>query len=183
MGTTANAWIPSLEMKRAQVREIYDALRVTRFNELCYTWKAKVLRGWSLAFQLVLAVFATSSPIAGWEVVKRGAVLPKLWIALSSITALLSIVAPILRLDDRLKLSTKLATGYCLLAYDLRQIAAEMERNQALKSKALDLFEATRQRTRELETELAPAPSIKVQRRFQAQVNTEMPVERMYWPS
>lgn len=182
MGTTATG-VRSLGREQAQVREIYDELRTTRFNELCYTWKAKVLRGWSLTLQLVLAVFATSSPIAGWEIVKQGASFHSLWVVLSSITALISIITPILRLDDRLKLATKLATGYCLLAYDLRQIAAEMQHNQSLTQKAMDLFEATRQRTRELETEIAPAPSKKMQRRFQAQVLTELPAATMYWPS
>ena len=169
------------EIQIARLSVMYSALRTSRMSEMYYADRVKSLQRWTLALQVLIALFATSSPIAGWAFWSK-ANAKTFWAVFAGTAAVISVVSPFLKLDDKLKTATELATGYCLVTYDLKAVRDEVYGSRSLTAKASEMYEATLARTKELSTKAVEQPSVRVRSKFQTLVNREIPPSSLWIP-
>ncbi len=164
-----------------QLKSIYDDYRTALFNELYYSERVEMLDRWRLAFDITIALLATTSPVAGWAVWKHGSYI-NLWAALAGFGAIIAIIAPLLKLTDRVKSASELKTGYTLLFFDLRAITQDVLASRDLSQINLELYKAAGKRMGELTAKDDSNPSSARKKELQRRVNAQLPPSSLWMP-
>jgi hypothetical protein len=171
-----------LKTKREEhpVWDVYDEFRTARLNVKYLETQLGYLKKCNLIIESVLA-FSASSSIAGlwfWESLFGG----YLWKIIGSITAILAILKPILKLSDRIVKKEELLLGYKTLHHDLEKIKILISQVQKyddnLKKQFLDVLE----RKKELVQKNIEPLNKKIRDKCQAEVINELPTNHFYIP-
>lgn len=165
------------------VWEVYDKLRTVRLNFKYYSSRLGTLQAWNTTMEIVLAVAAPSSAIAGlgfWKYA-LGALI---WKFFGAVAAFLAVLKPILGLTRRVKETEGIVTGYRVLDFDLMELKAAIEQRGRFDGPLQAQFRKAIQPLRTLVTQTAAEgrPNKKVLQRCQDEVMQELPVEAFFVP-
>jgi len=128
---------------------VYDKLRTARLNVKYYSRRLQSIERENFGIELVLAVAAPSSAVAGlwfWDTT-YGKIA---WQCLGIVAAAAAILKPLLGLAKRIKEYESVLSGYRMLEYDLMEIKCLIEQRQKYDSGLQSEFRKTLQRERTL---------------------------------
>lgn len=161
------------------VWDLYDAYRNARFNVRYYSELLHRTRLRSSGIDIALAITAPSSALAG--LVKQK--LPDAWVYLSAITAVLALIKPIIRLNDRMRILNECVTGYRILEHELECIVLTVSQEGRYDKKCKDrLIHAFGMKGKLLPKE----PNEKIDERLRRKcfdlINQELPCDKFSIP-
>lgn len=131
---------------------------------------------------VITTLFAGSSAIAGFAFWNDPIGHP-FWVAGAAVATILSVLKPILKLTDRLRLYQKLFTGYVDLASTMDSIALKVRQERTYSASHTAALLLANEKGAALRVE-HPAEwgNKKFRLRLQDEVNRELPVDRFYFP-
>jgi len=161
---------------------VYDRLRTARLNVKYYSRRLQTVERWNFAIEVVLAITAPSSAVAGlwfWN----SDVGKQIWQDLGIVAALVCVLKPLLNFGKRIKDYESVLSGYRVLEYDLMEIKSNIEQEQKYDSRQQSEFKKLLQREKAL---AGKAPETrenrKVKRICQQEVLRELPPKHFYIP-
>lgn len=154
-------------------RKIYDDYRTALLNQLYYACRLARYKRYNLVYEIVIAL-GTSGTIAAWYAWQTG-VAKQAWALYAGVVAILTVIKPIVNLPKEIERFSKQNAGYRDVFYDLNQLIDDIEYNLCINGKMLDLYGATKKRSRELAPDDDPQPKEKLLRKFQFDVNRSKP--------
>lgn len=166
------------------VWDVYDLQRTARLNVKFYSHRLAHIERSNFWFELILAITAPSSAIAGlffWEL-EYGQLAWKLLLVLASIIAILK---PLLKLTDKIKKYEESLTGYRMLEHDLSAIATQIKQKEAYTPALQKEFNKAFDRKGKLsqsEAERSEHKHKKLREKLQSEVCIEMPADLFYIP-
>ena len=171
------------KLKHHPVWEVYDLHRDCRLNAKYWSKKLIRIRRFNLAFEYLIMMTAPGSAVAGvffWQT-SIGEVI---WKALITITALLSIAKPLLKLSDRVANLQGVVIQYRSLDHQLDQLRNNIRRDACYSQAMISTFKNVATQVEKL-SESEPIEDInsKLQKACFDQVNKEMPDKSFYIPS
>jgi len=128
---------------------VYDKLRTARLNVKYYSRRLQWIERKNFAIELILAVTAPSSAVAGlwfWDTLYGKLA----WQYLGIIAAAAAVFKPLLGLPKRIKEYESVLSGYRMLEYDLMEIKCLIEQRQKYDSGLQSEFKRTLQREKSL---------------------------------
>jgi len=137
--------------KHHPVWTVYDKIRTARLNVKYYSRRLQVLERFSLILDLILAVAAPTSAVAGlwfWES-ELGRVT---WQFLGIPAAMAAVLKPVLGLTKRIKDYENVLAGYRTLEFDLCHIKSLVEQKLAYTESMRARLEDALERERALVT-------------------------------
>jgi len=168
--------------EKSRVWGVYDLLRTARLNVKYYSARLAYFQRWNLFLEVVLAITAPSSAVAGlwfWKT-STGQLA---WTTLGVVAAFAAVLKPLLQLDKKVGSYTETLAGYRALEHDLFKIKELVAQRQAydqdLQSdfqKALDRKGALVSRDPEVATKE------KLKQRLVAEVSKELPAADFFVP-
>ena len=164
------------------VWDVYNLLRTARLNVKYYSARLHSLRRCNFLIEIVLAITAPSSAIAGLWFWKYP--LGQLtWKYFAIIAAICAIIKPFLKLVDRLQKFEETLTGYRTLDNDLQAIIIEIKQKKTYSEKLKKEFNKAFERKKAISTK-EPEINIKTKLReiCEAEVIKELPVSSFFIP-
>jgi len=149
--------------KHHPVWTVYDKIRTARLNVKYYSRRLQVLERSSLTLDLILAIAAPTSTVAGlwfWQSESGRAI----WQLLGIPAALAAVLKPVLGLTKRIKEYESVLAGYRTLEFDLCHIKSLVEQETAYTEPMRARLEDALERERALVTknpETRENPTIK----------------------
>lgn len=172
----------TLAREQHPVWGVYDLLRTARLNVKYYSARLAYFKRWNFVLELVLAVMAPSSVIAGlwfWKT-SNGQVV---WTSLSVIAAVAALLKPLLQLEKKVGAYTETLAGYRALDHDLFKIkelvAQKRAFNRELQSdyqKAIDRKGTIISKDPEVSTKT------KLKQKLEKEVTRELPAREFFVP-
>ena len=164
------------------VWDVYDLLRTSRLNIKYYSYKLSGLERSNFLVELIVAITAPSSSIAGlffWDS-DYG---QYIWKILGILAAVFSVVKPLLNLTDKIRKYSETLIGYRVIFNDLQSIMYQIKQ----KGEFTDLLQKDFNRVLELKKEISiNEPEIvedeNLKDRFQNEVLVEFPTENFFIP-
>ncbi|HEY0323796.1 MAG TPA: hypothetical protein VGC66_22780 [Pyrinomonadaceae bacterium] len=150
-------------------RKIYDDYRTALLNQLYYACRLARYKRYNLLYEIILAL-GTSGTIAAWYAWRTdtGKIA---WAFYAGVVAILTVIKPIVNLPREIERFSKQNAGYRDVYYDLNQLIDDIELNLYINGKMLDLYGATKKRSRELAPDDDPQSKEKLLRKIQFDVN------------
>ena len=160
---------------------LWDDARTARLSELYYGDRIKSLSRWNFGIELLVAVAASGSGIAGWAVwqQKIGGLL---WALIAGLAAIAAIAKPMLALDRTLQHATRQQQIYRSILGDLENLAFNVQQADSLTTEHRQRFQRLRETLRHTEDADDAAPSTRLQKVLEERVRREMPVDRLWVP-
>lgn len=164
------------------VWSVYDRLRTARLNRKYYSRRLVSLEQRLFNFDLILAIAAPSSAVAGlwlWDT-SIGA---WAWRVLGVVAALAAVIKPLLLLPRRIKDTETVLSGYRTLEHDLFEIKTMVEQRRAYDAALVDDFKKALQREKVLvgnppeQTEHRPTKAL-----CEIEVDRELPPDSFFVP-
>jgi hypothetical protein len=163
------------------VERLWDDARTARLSELYYGQQLRSLTRWNFAVELLVAIAASGSGIAGWAVWQDKIGTP-LWACVAGGAAILAVAKPLLTLDRRIRNATRQQLLYRGLLSTLENLAFDIQQAGTLSVEQRRRFLRARETLRQAADGDDPAPSADVLSLLQTRVNTEMPAESLWVP-
>lgn len=166
--------------KQHPVWDVYDEYRTARFRKKCYAAELQKLKRINFALEAAIAVFTPTSAIA---ILFLGTTGQSIWEVCLAIAATLAVIKPLTGLTAKIiHLEGRLAK-YEMLEHDLHVIRLQVSQQQAytdgMRKRFLEILEAQREMNRNVaDVHFSQAQ----RRRFQAEVNGELPSSTFYVP-
>jgi len=161
---------------------VYDKLRTSRLNTKYYGRRLAQFETYNFCLELVLAVTAPTSAIAGlwfWNT-DAGKIA---WQYLGVIAALAAVVKPLLGLTKRIKAYESVLSGYRMLEYDLREIKDLVEQKQKYDGPLQAEFKKALQREKQLVGKNPEShENRQVLRECELEVRSELPGQSFFVP-
>jgi hypothetical protein len=166
---------------RHAVVDVYDLFRTARLNVRYLETQLKVLQGWSLGMEIVLAL--TASSIAGGLWIFQNNLGSIFWKFLGSIAAIIAILRPIIDLTRRIKRKQALLTGYRALEHDLHTIAVLVSQRRKYDAELQERFKnALDRKGRLIEQDSEALVNKKRLEKCYQEVLAELPADKFYVP-
>jgi hypothetical protein len=166
---------------RELVEALWDDARTARLSELYYGTKIRTLTPWNLGIELLIAITASGSGIAGWAVWqgKLGAVV---WACVAGAAAILAVAKPLLALDRQVRNATRHQQTYRTLLSSLENLAFDIQQAGTLTPEHRRRYQRARETLRQASDGDDVAPDRNRLIALQARVNEEMPPESLWVP-
>ena len=139
-------------MKEHPVWAVYDLMRTARLNEKYYASQLVRQARLRLAVELALSVFASTSVITGLMVIN----LPwgkTLWLLASILTAILALLAPLLRFGDKERSYESVLMKYRDLNTDLLELKSKIESKKTFDDENINTFKEILKKSSEIAQE------------------------------
>jgi hypothetical protein len=133
-------------------------------------------------YEIVLAL-GTSTAIAGWALWTLNDWTKVTWSVFSGVITLLAISKPFLKMPEDIEKYSTLHTGYRALYLNLESIVSKIRRKSMLTSEVRELFDAAQDQYKSLALNDAVNINRKILNEMQEQVNQEITVESLWYPS
>jgi hypothetical protein len=164
------------------VWQVYDQLRTARLNVKYYTRRIATLKSREFWLDLVLAIAAPSSAVAGlwfWShPIGQGA-----WKALAVIAAVVAVVKPLLKIGDKVQAMEEAVSAYKALDHDLYCLTLDIDRERAYSPQSQQRFkEALVRKGVLVGRKLEESESMTLKRKCEQEVLTELPGESFFVP-
>ncbi len=162
--------------------EVYDLLRDTRFNAAYYVEKLARAQRSQRWYEILLAVMAPGSAIAGFTVWKTdwGSVL---WTVLASIVALLAVAKPFLKMSESVQTYESSATEYRSISSELDSLRSEIAQDRAYGAQHREWLRHIRLRvTRAADSEPIEPPDNSLRAQLYERISLEHPINKFYFP-
>jgi len=163
------------------LKEIYGDYRTVFMNEKYYRYRLTRFRNYNLAYEIALAIGA-SSTIAAWSIFHDWAAGKKLWAVYSGLVALLAILKPILQIPSQIERYSKLHVGYKDLFYDLDQMVDDIRAAETITEEMLKTRAAAKKRYKDLALQDETNVSRKLLEKCFNEVLVEKSVEDFWYP-
>lgn len=163
----------------AETARVNNAYRTSLLNVKYYGYKLKWATRFNLFAEITIAV-TSAGGVSGWAIwsTKGGA---SIWATVVGLAALLAVLKPILPLSRNISTYSKLHAGHTSNFLALKDVAESMAIEKRFTREMSREFDHTRKRHREMAAHDEPAPSTKLLERFQAEVNSQIPVDSLWW--
>lgn len=163
--------------------EVYDLFRTSRFNVKYWSEKLVRLRRQNFCIEYGLMATAPGSALAGlvfWSTTSGKVV----WTILTSVTALLAIAKPLLKLSDRLTQLQKVVTHYRLVDCQLEALTNDIRREGRYSGDLVAVFKSLQAQVSEI-SKYEPFDSVDEKLRWSLyeEVNNELPMTSFQEPS
>jgi len=164
------------------VWDVYDLLRTARLNVKYYSRRLAVIERDNFLLELVIAISAPSSAIAGlffWDT-EAGELV---WKGFGILAALFAVIKPLLKLTEKIKKYEETLTGYKTLDNDLQLIVSQIKQKQGYSSSLQKEFNKAFERKKLLVTsEAERQEDISLKRKLQEEVCIELPKSHFFIP-
>lgn len=161
---------------------LYDLHRESCYLAKLYQGRAEFLRTVSFWSDVVTALFAGSSAVAGFAVWKNGAGAP-VWALGAGLAAVIATMKPVLRLSEKVKQCESLGNAYTDLMHECKIIGTRVRNESAYSPAQMKATLSAQENARKL---AGKTPvwgfSLNHRRAVQAEVNRELPKEIFYLP-
>lgn len=160
---------------------MYDEYRTARLNIKYLQCQLKILKRYNSIIECIIALTASSS-VAGlwfWNSVLGGYI----WKIIGSITAVLAVIKPLLKLPEKTSKTEELLVGYKALHFDLENLVYLIKQRQIYDDSLQTQFLQVLERKKELtQKNNDPVINRKLSKKCFEQVNTELPANQFYVP-
>lgn len=170
-----------VDNNRDRLRRIYNHYRTAWMSREYYACRLAYLQKCNLWYEILLAVGASGSVIAGWYIWKTSVGQP-VWAVFSGAVAVLAILKPILQIPAKVERYSMLFTGYAALTYDYKKLTDEIKATRGITPEMRELLSKADERFRELNLKDDPKPKEKLLRECQATVNKHAPNFDVWYP-
>jgi hypothetical protein len=165
-----------------KVWEFYDFLKTIRLNWKYYKqellWKRKI----SNAFEILLAITAPGSALAGFSAWQFGAG-KVLWMVLGVLAALFSLAKPILKINKKIERLEKVTQRYAVLDGECFALASDIRHRECYDDKHYDQFQRLLKERNQAKTDMADEVENRRKiEKLQDEVNCELPADNFYIP-
>jgi hypothetical protein len=166
---------------RDLVELLWDNARTARLSELDYGERLDRLSRWNIIFELLVAIGASGSGIAGWAVWqdKIGAVV---WASIAGLAAVIAIAKPLLALDRRIRHATRQQQLYRGILSSLENLAFDIQQAGTLSAENRRRYQRARENLRQAEDADDPAQNLRQLEQLQKRVDKEMPAHSLWVP-
>lgn len=161
---------------------VYDLLRTARLNTKYYSARIDTLKKKQFWLDVLLAVSAPSSAIAGlwlWEY-PAGEIA---WKVLAVITAVVAVVKPLLQYGPKIQAMEEVLSGYKALDHDLYTLQLDIQRERAYTPRLQNLFkEALARKGVLIGREIEHKEDGVLKSRLEIGIHKELPAEAFFVP-
>jgi len=171
-----------MDSKKHPVWDVYDLFRTARLNVKYYSSRLSALQKCNFWLEIILAISAPSSAIAGFWFWKYpiGALI---WKGFAVVAAFISIIKPFLKLSDRIQKFEETLTGYRTLDNDLQSIVSKIKSEKTYNEKIKLEVEKAFDRKKAISTnEPEIRENHKLKTKCEAEVLQELPHNSFFVP-
>jgi hypothetical protein len=172
----------NVDALRAQLRYIYDSYRTAALNRKYYGEKLSRYRNRNFYLEIAIAVGATGSTGVAGLAIWNTAIGAPIWVVVSSIAVVLSVIKPVLQLGKEIENYTKLYTGHTSIFLELKAVVEEIDITKVISKTIEDRYTAIRQLARELGGLEDPKPDLALIEKLQTLVNREIIADDLWFP-
>jgi len=164
------------------VWELYDFHRTVRLNWKYYRHRLRRTRKLNNLLEILLAVTAPGSAIAGYAAWQEGLGY-WIWMILGTIAALFSLAKPVLKLGHQLERLEKAAQAYAGLDGDCQELTSEIRHQRTYDDQHYDQFLRLMKKRNDFKQTMADeAENRKLISRLQDEVAEELPTDSFFVP-
>ena len=169
-------------MKFDPVWDVYDFYRTLRMNVYYFSYKLNNLTKINSTIEIILAITATSSTVAGFWFWDTGAG-KMVWQWMLVISTVLAITKPISNLTEKIRKYEEILTAYRGLEHDLEKIKISINQDREYTKEHQNDYYLAIDRKGQIISKL---PEIKLNNKliekFQRQVEKELPTRNFFIP-
>jgi hypothetical protein len=169
----------------AQLSEIYTLQCRAALNKDYYGSLLARYQTTNAWMEILIAAGATGATGSGLSVLTEVWTTPHgkvVWGVLTIVSTFLAIAKPILQLNKKVEVFSKLFTGYSDLYVTLLVLVSRIKRRRELSDEMIKMFEAAELRFLELSKEDDPKPKMRLLRRCEADIRKRHPPEEAWYP-
>jgi hypothetical protein len=165
-----------------QLKIIHREFRTAALNKKYYGYKLDCYQHANTWLEILIAIGATTGTgIAGFAIWKSGAGTTA-WAIISGLSIVLAAVKPIIALPKQIERYSKLASSYSTIFEAYRGMEQDFEAT-GLTTENVDAFKKLRAQVVELSADDDRNPSRKLIKRFEDEVNREIPTSSLWMPT
>jgi len=164
------------------VKTVNNTYRTALMNRRYYGYRLSVVKRRNTILEIVIAV-GTSSAVGAWAIWKSTSIGANVWVVLAGLATLFAVVKPFLNLSKHVEKYSTLFVGHGDVYYDLKIILTELARVGDYTDKMHEAFGRALERIKQLAPEDDPKINEKLRRRCFEEVEKEIPVESLWWPT
>ncbi|MGO9137256.1 MAG: hypothetical protein ACLP9S_04645 [Syntrophales bacterium] len=164
------------------VRVVNNTYRTASMNRKYYGYRLSSVRRINIVLEIAVAV-GTSSAIAGWVIWKSTSVGELLWAILAGISTLIAVVKPIINLSRQIEKYTKLFIGHGDVYYELQTIVLDIMKMKDYSTQSDQAFKSALEKMKKFAADDDPKPNKKLLRKCYDEVNKEIPMDSLWWPT
>lgn len=168
--------------KEEYTKLLHRGYRTYLLNKMYYGHKLNRVKNINLALEILIAVGASGSGIAGltvWNTEGGKAA----WAVISAISVSIAVIKPILKLSDTISRYGKLYGDYANIYFKVKSIEETVAANNDITQLDMDNYEEIRKRTAELQESDDPKPDKSLIIRLQKEINAQIPPQTLWMPS
>jgi hypothetical protein len=169
------------DQDRALLELIYDQYRTSLLNVKYYGHELTKLKQRNLFAEIVIAIGATGSTVAGWATLQEKIGVP-LWGVVAGTATILATIKPIIRLGEQIEKFARLHSEHNGNYIALKRLCSEIKQFKKVTPEMRTRYAEISKKHDELARDDPPRPSRRLIERFQQEVITEIPVETLWMP-
>jgi len=163
------------------LKNIHREFRTALLNKKYYGCRLDWYQTVNRWFEIIIALGATGAGVAGLAIWKTGAGVTA-WAIISGASVVLSTVKPIIDLPKQIERYSKLSGAYAKIYESFRVMEQEFDES-GLTAAHLEKFKQLRSQLVDLAADDDPNPKMTLIKRFEADVNREIPVSSLWMPT
>jgi hypothetical protein len=175
--TSTAAYTP----EQAEVLRLHKLYRDCLLSQKYYAERLSTRKFWAFAMDLTMAI-ATSTALAGMAVMKT-TIGANLFSLILSLSVIVSVIRPLLKLSESIDRYSKLHYAYAELALQIDSLVADMRRKNNFREEHSKMAADIWERYRNLTLQDDAAPNRKTLKKFQAEVNEAHPSTTLWLPN
>jgi hypothetical protein len=166
----------------AQLSEIYTLQCRAALNKEYYGRLLARQQTTNTWMEILIAAGTTGSGLSAVTDIWQTEYGKIIWGFLTLVSTFLAISRPILHINKKVELFSKLFTGYSDLYANLLVLVSRIKRQRELSDEMIQMFEAAELRFLELSKEDDPKPSLKLLQLCEADIRKRHPPEDAWYP-
>jgi hypothetical protein len=166
---------------RGYLKNIHDEYRTALLNKKYYGARLQRYRRLNRMLEILIAVGAAGSAIAGFSVWQQGYGVT-VWAVISGTSIVLATIKPLLDLPAQIERYAKLTGEYAKVSETYRNIEQDITAAKGLKTEQLETFNQIRRRAVELAELDDPDPDQSIVQKAYDDVNREVPAATLWMP-
>lgn len=171
---------PKIATAIGQLKNIHREFRTALLNKKYYASRLSWYQTANWWYEILIALGATGSGIAGFAFWKSGAG-AIVWGTISGASIVLSTLKPIIDLPKQIERYSKLSGAYSKIYKSFRVMEQEFDEG-GLTDAHLEKFKQLRSQLVDLAPDDDPRPDVTFIKRLEGEVNAEIPVASLWMP-
>lgn len=166
--------------QRASLQQVYDLYRTSLLNVKYYGYKLTVANRCNTIAEIVVVVGSATSGVSGWAIWTWGYG-QNAWLVIAALATLLAALKPVLQFNKKIELYGKLFGGHRANYLAAQALVERIQAQQGFTPGMQAVYRAIHGRHVDLARDDEPSPSRRLLARFQSEVNTQIPPEKLWW--